>query len=184
MCLYFILLPTLSHLTQCSTWQVFHITRLLFNLISLRLQSLGDLLPVYLQLVSGQGFTLSSSPVCAFVCWLLQPMKVLLNAAQFSFLRDMRTTNANLSRWKRNSFSFPYLFSTVFYCSHYQPYTNVKFTTCLSIFSKKSYVKIFPSCPGMYVVKDRWQPQHWFPPIYCWYPQTGTWNKDWMVVRF
>lgn len=40
-----ILLPSLPLLTQCSTWQVFHITRLLFNLIFLRLPSLGDLLP-------------------------------------------------------------------------------------------------------------------------------------------
>lgn len=144
--------------------------------------------PVHPQPVSVQGVTPSSSRICAFLfavmlCWVLQPTKALPNAAQFSILRDIGTVCANLSSWKGNSFSFPYLFSTVFYRSHYQSYTNVKFTTCLSIFFKKSYVKTLPSCPGIYVVKDRWWHHHLFPPICCWYPQTVTWKKSWMVVH-
>lgn len=144
--------------------------------------------PVHPQPVSVQGVTPSSSQICAFLfammlCWVLQPTKALLNAARFSVLRDMGTACANLSSRKGNSLSFLYLFSTVFYCSHYQSYTNVKFTTCLRIFFKKSYIKTLPSCPGIYVVKDRWRHQHWFPPVCCWHPQTVTWKKSWMVVH-
>lgn len=109
--------------------------------------------PVHLQPVPEQGATPLPSQICAFVfpmvlCWVLQPEKVLLNATRFSILWDTRTANANLSSWKRHSFSFQYLFSTVFtvVVISLTPMSNLPPASVF--FSTKSYAKTLSSCPG------------------------------------
>lgn len=104
--------------------------------------------PAHLQPVSEQGVTPSSSEICALVfavmlCWALQPTQCS------SVLHSEGHENCKCKFIKLKNKEF--LFSIfIFNCLLPQSYTNVKFTTCLSIFSQKPlYVNTLPEQESM-----------------------------------
>lgn len=138
MSLWFILVPCLPLPTQCSTWQLsYHETSVQLDIFQAPKPGRPATYPVHPQPVPGQGAAPFPSEICAFVfamvfCWVLQATKVLLNAARFSILRNMKNTKANLSSWKINNF----LFCIYFQLSFTTPMSNLPLASVL--FSKKA----------------------------------------------